>query len=52
MPGRFLVLPGHEGIPYRRVVASTDRFSLVVDQIRSHAAPSHGPGFGRGFGAN
>ena len=52
MPGRFLVLPGHEGVPFRRVVASTDRFSVVVDHIRSHASPMDGPGFGRGVGAN
>jgi hypothetical protein len=52
MPGRFLVLPGDEGMPFRRVVASTDRFSGVVDHIRSHASPTDGPGFGRGVGAN
>jgi len=52
MPGRFLVLPGHEGAPYRRVVASTERFSVVVDQVRAHASPPDAPGFGRGYGAN
>ena len=37
MPGRFLVWPGHEGTPFRRIVASTDRFSVVVDQPPAHA---------------
>jgi hypothetical protein len=34
------------------VVASTDRFSVVVDQIRSHTSSPDAPGFGRGYGAN
>ena len=34
MPGRFLVIPSHEGAPYRRVIESNDRFSVVVDAAR------------------
>jgi hypothetical protein len=52
MPGRFLVLPGHEGVPFRRVVTSTDRFSVVVDLVRAHASPPYALGVGRGYGAN
>ncbi len=35
MPGRFLVLPGHEDAPFRRVVSSNDRFSVVVELARA-----------------
>ena len=46
MPGRFLVWLGHEGAPYRRLVASTDRYSVVIDRVRG-APPSNSSGFGR-----
>ena len=34
MPGRFLVATSHEGAPYRRVVDSNGRFSVVADVAR------------------
>jgi hypothetical protein len=33
--GRFLTLPGHEGVPFRHVVSTNGRFSVVVDAARS-----------------